>query len=273
VTITFDGTPKTDAALSVVSQLAAIPEYIQHGASFALELALHAVEVARIRDQVLANQHHGRGEVLPLSDRERAQRMLYLAGLADITTLDPFVRRVGAELRCPDLYYLLKDHNGGKDPRASHCADVWYETKDGVRYERRTADCIGGASWEGGWDRFQPDRFAHIYGGWINTDSMRMECRRVIGPKSPRRCFERRDVPALGGYVVYESGAGGHPIGHIGGTPMGAPAGWDPNDRASWDALEVVDVAARGTRRANQLTTGRGWFGKDAYFVVPVMKP
>lgn len=254
--------------IDLLEQLAQIPEYAAHGPSFALELAMHALEVARIRDQVLAGEHHGRGEVLPLTAAERAQRMLYVAQLADITSLDPFVHREGAPLRCPDIYYLLRDHNGGKDPRAPDPADRWQ--KPGSTFTNRTSDCIGGASWEGGWDRFQPQRFP-IYGGWINTDSMRMECRRVIGKKSPRRCFERVEAPVLGGYVVFESGAGGHPVGHIGGTPLGAPDGWNPSDRASWDALEVVDIAARTPRPANKLTTGRGWFAKDAYFVVPVM--
>lgn len=255
----------------LLAELANVPEYVQHGASLALELALHAVEVARIRDQVLAGEHHGRGLALPLTDAQRAQRMLYLAKLADITTLDPFVRVVGAPLRCPDIYYLLKDHNGGKDPAAPDPADRWH--KPGKTFENRTSDCIGGMSWAGGWDRFQPDRFAHIYCGWINTDSMRMECRRVVGPKSPRRRFERVPAPVRGGYVVYESGAAGRAVGHIGGTPMGAPPGWNKNDRASWDALEVVDVAARSPRPANQLTNGRAWWQTDAYFVVPLMTP
>lgn len=255
----------------VVAELNSIPEYVQHGVGFALELALHAVEVARIRDKILAGEPHGRGEVLPLTAAERSQRMLYLAGLADITTLDPFVHREGAPLRCPDLYYLLKNHNGGKDPRASDPADRWH--KPGSTFTNRTSDCIGGQCWVGGWDRFQPDRFAHIYGGWINTDSMRMECRRTVVKGSPRRCFERVDEPVAGGYVVYESGAAGREVGHIGGTPLGAPDGWNPNDRASWDALEVVDVAARTPRPANKMTTGRAWWRTDAYFVIPVMKP
>lgn len=254
----------------IVAELNSIPVYVQHGVGQALELALHALEIARIREAALRGEHHGRGEVLPLTADERAQRMLYLAGLADITTLDPYVRKDGAPLRCPDLYYRLRDYNGGKDPRAPDPATRW--SKPGSTFVNRTSDCMGGAAWEGGFDRYQPDRFP-LYGGWINTDSMRMECRRVIGPKSPRRCFERSPVPVRGGFVVYESGAAGREVGHIGGTPMGAPTGWNERDRASWDALKVVDIAARTPRPANQMTTGRTWWGTDAWFVVPVMQP
>lgn len=258
----------------LLAELASIPEYVSHGASLALELALNAAEDARVRELLREGKPIDRGLVLPLTAEQRAQRMLYVAKLADLETLDKWVRKDGAPRRCPDIFYRLKDHNGGKDPTAPDPATRWHQTDtNGVRHERRTCDCMGAAAYEGGFDRLQPVRFAHIYGGWINTDSMRMDAARTIGPKSPRRCFERVPAPVVGGFVVYASGAGGAPVGHIGGTPMGAPAGWNENDRGSWDALEVVDVAARSPRPANQLTTGRGWWGKDAWFIVPVMTP
>lgn len=244
----------------LLSQLAAIPEYVQHGASLALELALHAAEVVRIQ----STTKHGRGLVVPLTAQQRVQRALYLAGLSDVTTLDPWVRASGAPRRCPDLYYLLKDHNGGKDPTAPDPADRW--SKPGSTFVNRTSDCIGGAAWIGGWDRYQPIRFAHVYSGWINTDSMRIDARGAM------RCFVRMCAPEPGCYVVAGSGSPGHAIGHV-GTVVGGCDGFDAGVRASWERLEVVDVASRGTRRANQLTTGRGWYGCDAYFVVPVMRP
>lgn len=246
----------------LAAQLAAIPEYVQHGASLALELALHAAEVARI--QATLPGRHGRGLVLPLTAKQRIQRALYVAQLAETLWLDPWARRTGAPGKCPDGFYLLKDHNGGKDPTAADPFDRW--SKDGSTFVNRTADCIGGAAWIGGWDRYQPIRFAHIYGGWINTDSMRLDA------KGPAKCFAKLDAPAPGCYVVCGSGSPGHKIGHI-GTVISVPDGFDRKAREAWDALEVVDIAARTPRPANALTTGRGWFGADAWFIVPTMKP
>jgi hypothetical protein len=205
-----------------------------------------------------------RGIVVPLTAQQRVQRMLYLAKLADIDSLDPAVRRDGAPKRCPEIYYLLKDHNGGKDPTAPDPADRW--RKDGAPFENRTADCIGGASWCGGFDRYQPIRFAHLYGGWINTDSMRMDA------GGPAKCFTRLSAPEPGCFVVFASGAGGHAVGHI-GSVIAVPAGWDEKDPMSWQHLEVVDVAARTPRPANQLTTGLGWYGKDPWFIRSIMQP
>lgn len=246
----------------IVTQLAAIPEYVEHGASLAFELAMHAAEIARI--QATPAGRHGRGLVLPLTAKQRVQRALYLAELAEMSSLDPWAQRTGAPAKCPDIFYLLKDHNGGKDPTAADPADRW--SKDGSTFVNRTCDCIGGASWIGGWDRYEPIRFAHIYGGWINTDSMRMDA----GGKE--KCFVKLDAPELGCYVVCASGSPGHDVGHI-GTVVGVPEGWNRKDRASWDALDVVDVASRTPRRANMLTTGRGWFGADAWFTRSIMKP
>lgn len=228
----------------------------------AAELALHTLEVLRI--QATPPGRHGRGLVVPLTTQQRIQRALYLAKLADTTTLDPWAQRTGAPKRCPDIFYLLSEHNGGKDPTRPDPADRWH--KDGSTFENRTCDCIGAAAWIGGWDRYQPTRFAHIYGGWINTDSMRIDA----GGKA--KCFTKIDVPVAGCYVVAGSGSPGHKIGHI-GTVVGGCDGFDRKDRASWAALEVVDVASRTPRPANQLTTGIGWYGCDAWFIVPKMKP
>jgi hypothetical protein len=206
-----------------------------------------------------------RGVVVPLSADERVQRALYLAGLADISTLDRWVRKEHAPKRCPTLYYRLKGFNGGKDPTAPDPADRWtFEGADGKRYIARTSDCMGAAAWIGGFDRYQPRRFAHIQDGWTNTDGMRLDA------GGPSRCFRKIDAPERGCFVVYGSGSPGHKVGHV-GTVIGVPAGFDRTKREHWQALEVVDVASRGTRPANQLTTGRGWFGADAWFVVSVM--
>lgn len=189
-----------------------------------------------------------RGKVLGLTLEQVAARARYLAGPSCVTG-----------------YYLLKDHNGGKDPTAPDPFDRW--SKRGSRHVNITADCIGGAAWCGGFDRYQPVRFAHLYGGWINTDSMLMDAR------GPAKCFVDLGRPEPGCFVVCRSGTPGHAIGHI-GTVVSVPAEWDPQVRECWDALGVVDVASTGAgKRANTLRTGRGWFGTGAGFVRSIMAP
>lgn len=205
-----------------------------------------------------------RGAVIALTGAERRERMLYLAGerpLSWVPGLDHmYATRVD---KCPDIFYLLKDYNGGKDPRATDPADRW--SKPGSTFVNRTADCIGGQAWCGGWDRYQPARFAHIYGGWINTDSMRQDA------GGPAKCFHRLDRPELGCYVVFASGSAGHQVGHIGGV-VDVPAEYAPTEREWWKELGVVDVAAR-IGRANKRTTGLTWFNTNAWFVTPIMIP
>lgn len=188
-----------------------------------------------------------RGVVLALDADQRVQRARYLA--SD---------------ECVAGYYLLKEHNGGKDPTAPDPFDRW--SKPGSTFVNRTADCIGGAAWCGGFDRYQPKRFAHIYDGWINTDSMLLDAR------GPSLCFTELGSPEPGCFVVCKSGSRGHKVGHI-GTVVDVPAEWDPDERECWDALGVVDVASTGAGvRANTLRTGRGWFDTGAGFIVSKME-
>ncbi len=190
-----------------------------------------------------------RGALVPLKLEQVASRARYLAGLVTDEALD---RHVHAPARlCPIGYYRLDDHNGGKDPNAPDPFSRW--AKPGSTFVCVTSDCIGGAAWCGGFDRYQPQRFAHIYGGWINTDSMRLDA------GGPAKCFERLERPTPGCFVVFASGAHGHRVGHI-GTVIGVPAEWDAKERECWQALQVVDIAARAGR-ANRLTTGSGWYG------------
>lgn len=217
-----------------------------------------------------------RGQVIPLTALERRDRMLYLAGELElnrlthldtgrVTILSGYSDVHGqliTPVKCPAIYYRLQDFNGGSDPYNPDCASRW---RVGTQ-ENRTSDCIGGQSWAGGWDRFQPKRFP-LYGGWINTNSMRMDVR------GKSTCFTRLERPELGCYVVYESDPMGKThgvkVGHIAGV-VGVPAEWDPTKVECWEALGVVDVAAR-VGRANKRTTGKHWFKKDAYFIVPNM--
>lgn len=174
-----------------------------------------------------------RGTVLGLSLAQIAERARFLASP-----------------ECPDGFYLLKGYNGGKDPNAPDPFDRW--SKPGSAHVNRTADCIGGAAWCGGFDRYQPERFAHIYDGWVNTDSM------LLDALGPRRCFKPLDRPVPGCFVVAPSKSPGHRIGHI-GTVVDVPAEWDPDLEDCWRRVRVVDVASRAGR-ANRETTAIGWF-------------
>ncbi len=191
-----------------------------------------------------------RGKVLGLTLAKVAERARYLGSP-----------------ECVDGYYLLKDHNGGKDPTAADPFDRWQ--KEGSAFVNRTADCIGGAAWCGGFDRYQPERFAHIYGGWINTDSM------LLDALGRQKCFVTIDRPVPGCFVVAPSHSPGHVIGHI-GTVVSVPAEWDPEIADCWRRVGVVDVASRGAGvRANRETTAAGWFAarKQGAFVRSIMEP
>lgn len=206
-----------------------------------------------------------RGSIVSLTADQRVARALYLAGKQTVHALDEHVNlRTDTPERCPNIYYLLKDHNGGKDPTATDPADRW--TSPGGTNVNRTCDCIGGASWCGGFDRYQPARFAHLYSGWINTDSM------LLDALGPAKCFAALDRPEPGCFVVCASGSRGHKIGHI-GTVVSVPAEWDASKLECWLAVGVVDVASRTPARANQLSTARGWFGTGAQWVVSRMTP
>jgi hypothetical protein len=192
-----------------------------------------------------------RGAVVPLTLAERANRALYLAGDRSIEQLDIFIRKAGAPAMCPSLTYRLKLFNGGKDPTAPDPSTGIL----GFRY----CDCIGGACWCQGVDRYQEVRFSHIYKGWMNTDSIMMDARL----RAPR-CWMKVAVPTAGDVMVCETGSPGHPnCGHISTIVGYKLATFDAKDRACWDAIEAVDVADRHGR-ANKRTTGRGWFGTGA---------
>jgi hypothetical protein len=206
--------------------------------------------------------------------------MLYLGGALPLGDLDDFIDKdpdkllalqgysepdVDGAVYCPDIYYLLQDHNGGTDPTAPDPATRW--SNPGKTFVNRTCDCIGGMAWAGGFDRYQPNRFRHLYDGWINTNSMIIDA-----SAAEPRCFQSLGRPEPGCFVVCKSGSPGHSVGHIGGI-VGVPAEWDPTLRECWDLLEVVDVSALGSSRANTRRTARGWFGTGALFVVSTLTP
>lgn len=243
-----------------------------------------------------------RGTVVPLTAEQRTNRLLYLAGKLPLGKLDAFVLenlpsvaellRMGYsgevidvasnmdpdeakgyviayadQIWCPPIYYLLTEHNGGKSPLAPDSADRW--SSPGSAFVNRTCDCSGGQAWAGGFDRYQPQRMHHSigYSGWFNTDS------KILDARGPQSCFERLDRPEPGCIIVCMSGSPGHKIGHEGGV-VSVPAEWDRREPECWRAIGVVDVAALGAGvRANTLRTGRGWYGTNAEFMRPIMKP
>lgn len=220
-----------------------------------------------------------RGVALGLSLDQVHTRLLYLGGLVPASKLDDHVtdrhdaHRVDGydhtdehgDFFCTSLYYLLKDHNGGKDPTALDPADRW--SFPGKTFVNRTADCIGGMAWAGGFDRYQPTRFHHIYDGWINTDSMIQDATR------DKRCFTTLDHPEPGCFVVCASGSRGHGIGHIGGVIQVADK-FDYHNDHSWSTTMIVDVAAWGPGiRANTKHSMLGWFNTNAVFVKSIMTP
>lgn len=179
------------------------------------------------------------------------------------------------QLGLPDFtdgYYLLKDHNGGKDPTAADPFDRWpHAGADGISREARTADCIGGASWCGGFDRYQPVRFAHLYGGWINTDSM------ILDAQGPEKCFVRLAAPVAGCFLVAHTGAPGFTAcGHIATLHTVPDVAWDDDDEDLWRHLLGSDVALRTPQRANQPCVPTWWFAarhNGAIFCKSIMTP
>ncbi len=209
-----------------------------------------------------------RGLVVALDDAAIVARARYLAGLVTAEALDRFVRE--PTHRCPDIYYRLKDHNGGADPTAPDPASRW-TAPSGVA--ARTCDCSGGNSWMGGFDRYQPKRMAAAvgYDGWFNTDSKIIDATRTMGPRSGKRCFEVSPVPFVGAIIVCKSGSPGHKVGHE-GRVIKVPVEWDARYIDCWSALTVVDVAGR-KGRANMTTTGFGWARANSLFLRCVMEP
>ncbi|MEX2716738.1 MAG: hypothetical protein Q6370_010595 [Candidatus Sigynarchaeota archaeon] len=222
-----------------------------------------------------ASGNQKRGVIVPLTDAEIVQRALYLAGKASIDTLDKYVRKAGAPKMCPDIYYLLKGYNGGKDPTAPDPADRWH--KPGSAFVNVTCDCSGANAWMGGHDRFLEKymRPSVGYGGWFNTDSKILD---AILPLKPgeRRCFEVDPLPNRGRVIVCRSGARGHAIGHEGRIVgyRGDLAKFDAANPTCWDMIDVVDVSSQGVgKRANLMRTGRGWYDTGALFLKFIAPP
>ncbi len=216
-----------------------------------------------------------RGRVVSLTPEQVVTRALYLAGERTVHDLDDHVLvRTNTPEGCPTIYYRLTEHNGGTDPTAPDPASRWSEEDaTGISHPRITCDCMGGAAWCGGFDRYQPVRMRPSigYGGAFNTNSMILDITlSLIGNEV--RSFESLRRPEPGSMIVCKSGSPGHTVGHVGTVVGYQLAEWDPTQRACWEAIEVVDVAGR-KGRANKRTTGIGWRGTGALFVRSLMTP
>jgi hypothetical protein len=140
-----------------------------------------------------------------ISDKDCADRLeaLYATELAlyNLHRNKALTAEDKAALPHVGLYSLSAGDNGGSDPYAPGPWSV-----DG---KRKTSDCIGTASWARGFDRFQPKRFAHLYGGYINTDSMLLD---AVGEfavtgrgkkEAPRKMFRPASSFRRGVFIVY----------------------------------------------------------------------
>lgn len=217
-----------------------------------------------------------RGLVVPLTTDQILNRARYLAQLVDASVLDSFVR--SPRPKCRDIYYRLKDHNGGTDPTAPDCATDWSERDDkGVEHPRWTSDCSGADSWIHGHDRFQEKRMSPAvgYGGYWNTNSKIIDATRIIVDvkKQGAQCFVAEPRPRAGLMIICRSGAVGHAVGHE-ETMIEVPAEWDPNERECWEAIKTSGCRGSGAH-GNGPSTGRGWFAAraDTFFIRSVMTP
>ncbi len=227
-----------------------------------------------------------RGVVLPLSQDQILQRMRYLVGEAPLSSLDKYINKDPNQIlqlkgyyahqsspipdfMCPNGYYLLKDYNGGVDPTTPDPFTRWKKPRQA--FTNVTCDCIGGMAWCGGWDRLQLVRFSHLYGGYINTDSIFLDVEFKGGP----RCFKKLKSPRPGCFLVAKTGSRGHEkCGHIGGVLDYDGVEFDAKERDCWKRMRVANVAATGQgMRANVATTGLGWWNADAIFVESIMVP
>jgi hypothetical protein len=216
-----------------------------------------------------------RGIVVPLTSHQRVKRALYLAGEVTIHELDVFVRKDGAPEVCPVLFYRLDWPNGGVDPTAPDPAARW--SKPGTTFVNRTLDCMAASAWCGGFDRFQPTRGSHVWGGRFNCDSM------LIDALEKARCFEVIEAPERGCIVVmvsvdYDHDGDRDRVGHT-ETVIEVPPVWDPDNRDCWAALQTVG-ARHVDGRSNQRYNGLAFYGrdkrgipKDAKFLRSIMKP
>lgn len=216
-----------------------------------------------------------RGLVVSLTPDEIVNRALYLVGELTLSDIDDEVVKDGAPEDCPVLYYRLEYPNGGTDPTAPDPGARW--SKPGSTFVNRTADCVAAVAWCSGFDRYQPDRAADVWGGRLNCDSMLIEATQY------GRCFEILDRPEPGCIVTYGSedydGDGQRDrVGHT-GIITSVPAEWDAAARECWADLGVVNIAASAAR-ANSRAVGTTWFGNDrrghakqSVFLRSIMEP
>lgn len=140
---------------------------------------------------------------------------------------------------------------GGRNPSAPTPETI----RDGVL----GSDCVGFALWCHGIDRF--NKLFPVYGGWMNTDSLRQE---ALEDKGEIDWVTQISRPEPGCLVVYGA-AGKKPfrrIGHV-GLVVNVPAEWDASVKDCWRALGVIDC--RSSSPAIELRNGLTWWGRDRF--------
>lgn len=158
-----------------------------------------------------------RGSVLPLTRDQVMHRVEEL-----LASAAPLIQ-----------YSHLPGQNGGVDPRAVDCASRWERSGSTML----TSDCVGFYCWSRGVDRYQPKRFAHLFGGWQNTDSIIQDAR------GPAKCWRVVDKPYPGCAVVYPGtflGSVRIRMGHIGAV-YSVPAELAIKELEWWREVKVAD--------------------------------
>lgn len=134
----------------------------------------------------------------------------------------------------PLIQYMdASGRNGGSRPGADDCGTRWERSGKTVA----TSDCVGYYCWLRGIDRYQPDRFAHIYAGWMNTDSI------IQDATGPAKCWRVAPRPYPTCAVVYPSTflAGVRlRMGHIAAV-LSVPAEYAPQEPDWWARLRVAE--------------------------------
>lgn len=139
--------------------------------------------------------NEGRG----LSDAETVARLELLYSTES---------RLRADKGNVGLYSLTAGANGGSNPAAD--APWSLIPQGGNKPPKKRSDCIGTAFWARGVDRYQPQRFAHLYGGWCNTNSILFDAigeRALTGAGAllpPQKLF-RPGRLRPGAWIVYGS--------------------------------------------------------------------
>ena len=176
-------------------------------------------------------------DFIELTDEQRAERAERLAA-------GPIP---GGEI----IWYFLDPEkgirNGGRDPKADHCASVW---KDGNGKIWWTADCVALTVYSQGWARRVAAFKEYVFQGRgaINTDSMLADAKRTQSVCMPLT-MPRRGCAITMPSVRNADGSRSTP-GHT-GTVVEVLAGFDPR-KPDLRLVRVAHASPRNHKRFGQ---------------------